>query len=638
MSAHPGFDPDHWLRRMAPLGAGLIVIGVAFSRIWSIPLIVAGLVLLLASCWSRCDGLLLFGPFVLQELRATIRQSRVHLWRTCLVLISGVAFVGVASVRTYQPTAFAVQTAGTMLVLGTAYILFISLLPLGLQRIQGTIAGEREANRLDFLLMTDLRNREIILGRGVGRTALTAVSLLALVPFAAVIPPLFGISATLVLVPFAYGVLTFLSAGALSVYASTTSRSVKRSNPKVTLFVAPFFFVTMGIELLRFVPEVWSAFITIPRIGLVAVGDLLEYISVANPLSLFVRIVTGLTGGADALEIATEWLPIYAAYHLAFCFIGVMKSVHILRRYSVELSGEAPIGSTETGGRQRNKPAVTDRPILWKEQHFHELLPKTEAGHRVSQIAGFLFGYLPAIVILVAGLSGWPPLRDLVAKGLVPIFPLVVWILVCMGIRISAGVIARERERNTLTSLIMTPLSPKEIIGDKWLGCLYAQAGGYLWLVMLGGPAVLTGLYPWWAFISVLVIACSCHCAVASLGVLASISGSNVEKANQSAIWKGFIGLTIQAIVATPFAILSLSDVFPPGKYIALACFPFGSLIVLGFVRSCPADEIPYWCVAGLTAAGHKALISWFIFRRAVWKFEWLSAEGILDTEPTPVQ
>ena len=259
-------------------------------------------------------------------------------------------------------------------------------------------------------------------------------------------------------------------------------------------------------------------------------------------------------------------------------------------------------------------------------------------GVATSHFFGALFGYIPAIVILGAGLSGWPPLRDLVAKGLVPILPLMVWILVCVGIRVAAGVIARERERNTLTSLIMTPIPPKEIISEKWLGCLYAQGGGFLWLLMLGVPAVLTGLYPWWAFVGLMILACSFQCVVASVGVLASVTGPTVEKANQSAVLKGLIGTGVQAIVAAPFAILALAELFPEGKYFALACFPFGSLIALGFVRSIPAGEIPYWCLAGLAAAAHMALISRIVFRRAVRKFERLSAKGILDTEQATVQ
>ena len=94
-------DPERYIQRLAPLGAILIVVGVAISRIWSLPLTLVGVLLLVASCWSRQDGLLLFGPFVGQELRAVTRRSRVHLWRTIVAVIGGAAFCAAASMRQF---------------------------------------------------------------------------------------------------------------------------------------------------------------------------------------------------------------------------------------------------------------------------------------------------------------------------------------------------------------------------------------------------------------------------------------------------------------------------------------------------------------------------------------------------------
>ena len=51
----------------------------------------------------------------------------------------------------------------------------------------------------------------------------------------------------------------------------------------------------------------------------------------------------------------------FAAYQLAFFFIGVMKASKVLRLVSAKLAGEGPVGSTESGGRQLSKPLVTDR-------------------------------------------------------------------------------------------------------------------------------------------------------------------------------------------------------------------------------------------------------------------------------------
>ena len=313
-------------------------------------------------------------------------------------------------------------------------------------------------------------------------------------------------------------------------------------------------------------------------------------------------------------------------------FVGVMKASQILRRVSADLAGEAPVGATESGGRQLDKPVVTDRPILWKERHFHELLPKTKAGRRVSQVAGVLLGYIPAIVILVAGIIDWPSLTSAVSSGLNGFLPLLVWVLVCAGLRISGGVIARERERDTLTSLIMTPIPPAEILRDKWLGSLLAQRGGFIWILMLGLPAIVTGLYPWWAFLGLFLLTVSYQCAGTSIGVLASVAGTKVEKANQNAVLRGLIGSFIQAMLAIVPIVLSATAILPAAKYATILVFPLGALIGLGLIKECPAEQIPYWCFAGILGALHMFLIAWLVYRRAVRKFERMCAEGTVDT------
>lgn len=625
-------DPERYARHFAPLGAALLVLSVAVSRLWILPAVVVGVILLVAACWSRADGFLLFGPFVSQEARAVVRRSRVHVWRTVVVFLAAVAFTGAASVRQFNPAPSAVQNAGTALVLITAYLTILIALPVGMTALQASVAGEREAKRLDFLLVTDLRNREIIFGRGLGRGVTVIALSLAVLPFAVAIPPFFGVPAGLVGVPFAYATASFLSSAGLMLYASTTSRTVKRTNPRTSIVLFPFFLVTMGIEALRFTPAVWAALFEVPGVGLVAVGDVLEYVSAANPLAIVIRVGVGAVGGLDPLDVAAEWLPTYAAYHLAFFFFGTFKSCEILRRVSAELAGEGPVGSTAEGGRRLAKPVVTDRPILWKERHFHELLPKTNAGRRMARIVGWLLGYLPGIAILVIGLVKIPELTQPVRSGLRGVLPLLVWILVCAALRISSGVFARERERDTLTSLVMTPIPPAEIVRDKWLGSLFVQVGGFAWLLMLGGPAALTGLYPWWAFLGLFAMTVAYQCAGASVGVLASVGGTKSEKASQNAIVRSLLGVATQALLGAIPLTLALSGVWPDAKYGTIVLCPFGFLIALGFVDACPPEERPIWAVATLLGLLHMLLISWLVYRRAQSKFERMCADGTVDT------
>ena len=149
---------------------------------------------------------------------------------------------------------------------------------------------------------------------------------------------------------------------------------------------------------------------------------------------------------------------------------------------------------------------------------------------------------------------------------------------------------------------------------------------------MLGVPASVTGLFPWWGFAGLFILTVSYQCAGTSVGVLASVTGMKVEKANQRAILSGLIGSFIQATLAIVPLTLFACDLLPEAKYAIIAIFPFGALIALGMVPLCPSGEIPFWCLAAVFAALHMFLISWLVYRRAVRKFERLCNEGTVDT------
>ena len=77
-----------------------------------------------------------------------------------------------------------------------------------------------------------------------------------------------------------------------------------------------------------------------------------------------------------------------------------------------------------------------------------------------------------------------------------------------------ATTISRERERQTLDGLLMTPLSAVEILFGKWLGCVASIRWGWLWLGAIWGVGVVGGeLHPiallmmitaWWIYAAVL--------------------------------------------------------------------------------------------------------------------------------------
>src|SRR5208283_3574479 len=75
----------------------------------------------------------------------------------------------------------------------------------------GAIAEEKERRSLEFLLITDLSNREIILGKTLGRLANMALLLVTGLPVLGFIQLLGGVDPDLVLLSFVFTALTMLS-------------------------------------------------------------------------------------------------------------------------------------------------------------------------------------------------------------------------------------------------------------------------------------------------------------------------------------------------------------------------------------------------------------------------------------------
>src|SRR5207253_2428882 len=90
--------------------------------------------------------------------------------------------------------------------------------------IAGAIAEDKERRTLEFVLATDLRSREIVLGKLVGRMANMLMFLIAGLPILSLLQMLGGIDPDLLLVSLAVTILTFFSLSAVSIWFSTMLR------------------------------------------------------------------------------------------------------------------------------------------------------------------------------------------------------------------------------------------------------------------------------------------------------------------------------------------------------------------------------------------------------------------------------
>ena len=89
----------------------------------------------------------------------------------------------------------------------------------------GLVAGEREANTLDLLLMAQLSDREIVIGKLASRLAIVVQILLSTLPIICLVGMFGGVEARGIWRTLHSMLLAMLFAGAFSIYFSSVSRS-----------------------------------------------------------------------------------------------------------------------------------------------------------------------------------------------------------------------------------------------------------------------------------------------------------------------------------------------------------------------------------------------------------------------------
>ncbi len=175
----------------------------------------------------------LVGPIFLHELTAIARRGRCFLLRECYA--SGMFFVvlwiywnGASSFETgvVEPDVLAEFTLHFFLIfLGVQFVVAVLLTPL---LVATAITDEKERRTLEFLLATDLRNREIVLGKLAARLGNLLLLLFVGLPILSLLQFLGGVEPNLLVAGFAFVLLTVVSLAALSILISvhsTRSRS-----------------------------------------------------------------------------------------------------------------------------------------------------------------------------------------------------------------------------------------------------------------------------------------------------------------------------------------------------------------------------------------------------------------------------
>jgi len=475
-----------WLFLPAPTALAILV-GVA----------VAGL------AWLRRQGVGLFGPVFYWDLvRNTRRMGLVNLRTLYLVLLLFILYqVFVATFRQFWP--FDVGTASPGDLARFSFGLFFTFLTVQMATLllvtpattAGAIAEERERRSLPFLLATDLRDHEIVLGKFAARLVPLLGLVLAGVPVFASLQLLGGIDLGLVAICFAGTLAT-----ALSVAGFCTLLSVVFARPRYAILLGV---VAVGGALLA--PGLIEVALRIYWRGApAAVVAQLDLLKAGHPYWAMVWIYES-GGGQEALGILGRYALIHGAVAV-FC-LGV--AILFVRPCGLS-DGEAAPARTKGAAKPRPDRDVGGEPVQWRE-----VWARGGFATRPWFVRLFLLGVLATLALVDTDeystgrnypLNAWCRFLTVGVTGLM---------LLQVVLR-AAGSVRLERDRDTLDTLLTTPLEVDEILGGKWWGAVasmrrLAPALLLVWLIGLVGG----GLHP-------LAVVCQAALVLVYAGGLAS--------------------------------------------------------------------------------------------------------------------
>src|SRR5437763_14273285 len=269
----------------------------------------------------------LLGPLFRHDLVRAARRQRVALWRTAFGLaLLGALFCFYAA---WFPEAFnsvgalfTPPTAGGRGLAGLGAVFFAVVF--GIQSVAGAllapqwtldaVAGERERRTLPFLLVTDLEDQEIVLGKLAARLTQVVLFLLTGLPVLSLVQFFGGVDPLLLWACYGALAVTVVSTAALGMACSVTARTPRAAGQSVGRLYAAYFILTYALAGL---PTSWANFPSLSgRASPVTLGDLVEWFGAGNPLIALYRAASQASGGRKFEDVLAEVLGRYAAFHL----------------------------------------------------------------------------------------------------------------------------------------------------------------------------------------------------------------------------------------------------------------------------------------------------------------------------------
>jgi ABC-type transport system involved in multi-copper enzyme maturation permease subunit len=497
------------------------------------------------------------------------------------------------------------------------FLAFVLLQSLALQLVTppytaATIATEKANRTLDYLLTTDLTSREIVLGIFGSRFAHLVLLLLAGLPVLSVLQFLGGIDPNLVFIAVLMVGLAALSQGAVGMLVSVYARS------PLSAVLFTYFLTLYSVSLTWFGLLFAIAAAGHDRIFLWTVFSGYAAAQLAIAAGALFMAIRNLRKAASQSNVV-QTLP-----KSMLTALPASPRQPVRRRARVRASADDSVRDHQepellTFALPNRLPPVTEHALEWKELFAeHRFLDDVRLFAWIFTAIVLAYGGGICLLTILVEPQHALKVTNMFARLFTGGFTLALFFFIALN---ASTRVTRERERDTLDSLLTTPYEPAEILRIKWLASVQSALWaltilGCVWLATL----VVGGLHPVAVPLAGIAIAVFAIQA-ASLGILCSLLGRTTFRALASTAVLGallFIGPgPLWNVISgggfadetSPWSAMLLDQMLSPALNLWVVCFGWDGI---SFGRL---------SAAVLSMAG-QGLVAYLCWRRARARFE----------------
>src|SRR5438132_692695 len=248
----------------------------------------------------------------------------------------------------------------------------------------GAIAEEKDRKTLEFLLATDLRDREIVLSKLAARLANMTLILLTGLPILSLTQFFGGIDPDLLLAAFAGLGLTMLSLASVSIFTSVYAKKPRDAIVLTYLMAVAYIGLSGLSNMLRLIPGVARVGISLGS-GSITIIDLVDWFNSGNLFTALIQLGSswGRTPLSDTLP---NLLRNYAIFHGLIAVICSTWAVARLRGVALKQT-YGKVKKPPLAVRLIGRPGIGGYPMLWKEIF-------AEGGVRLNWLGRIIVGLL----------------------------------------------------------------------------------------------------------------------------------------------------------------------------------------------------------------------------------------------------